>query len=208
MPDLPPYFHTFFTKEKNPLNGKEGTREKPVITGITHQFWLDFFLLLSSLCPSWLGVLLLCYSLKKSCLKTARAEESGSKGVWFVQLGCVCVRERVQRSESRLWLMHLFTRQTQLICSQCAKKATPSYCSTQTASKTLLDWVCLCCSFTHSSSLRHVSLLLYRPASRSENCAQSFWHFQLLCCHWVLKVISICRKKTMQWDTSIKTKQL
>lgn len=26
--------------------------------------------------------------------------------------------------------MPLFTRQTQLICSQCAKKATPSYCST------------------------------------------------------------------------------
>lgn len=127
------------------------------IAGISHQPWPDFFLLLSSFCPSWLRVELFLELSSCVCVFSV-LEVASPPQVLLETAGRVHTRgtewEGMCRVKVNDCLFRIVTpaplykaNSAYLLCL--SKKATPSYCYTHDSllgflSHTLLDWVCLC----------------------------------------------------------------
>lgn len=144
------------------------------IAGISHQPWPDFFLLLSSFCPSWLRVELflklsscVCVLCAGSCLPLS----SLAWNRWKSAHERDRVRGNVQSESKRLFRIvtpaPLYkANSAYLLCL--SKKATPSYCYTNDSLLGfLLHFVGLGVSMhsgsTHSSSPCYVSPSLLPP---------------------------------------------
>lgn len=145
-------------------------RKKKHNSGISHQPWPDFFLLPSSLCPSWLRGEVFSLAVRWFSLLYVASLQSESSQCWKnapererewrnVQLVCL----RAQQSESKnVCLFRIVTpaplyRENSAYLFSLSKKATPSYCSTQAYYSTCLSHfvglgVSMHSSSTHPSS--------------------------------------------------------
>lgn len=171
MPNIPPSFYTFFSEGRSHQNRKKWRRKALDCEDYSPVF--TWFLPPPLLTLSFMAVcLLLLLFLHKGLPQTAGAEPKTRGG--RVQLDCLKAQKREKVND---WLFRIVTpaplykaNLTYLFSAGQKNKATPSHCSTQTASETLLDWVCLCCKLHSllSSSPRHVSLLLLYKAFKTE----------------------------------------
>lgn len=179
------------------------------MAGISHQSLPDFFLRLSSLCPSWLPVgsvsqagllrfVLFCLfffnfsvleaaatsdsnSPASSCWKNAHQTKRGSKNVQL-EWPWAQLSESKMPVCSGLWLLPLSARQTQLICSPWVESHT--LLLLHTGSRLCMSHTLFCTGCVFAFSLMLPPLACFTPPRVPPKALEEKWKLNTQCTLW------------------------